>query len=279
MERLALFDAWQAKRNLSANTIRGRRFRLASFARYLQDQGKGLLDAETDDVEGWMDSLGGDRGLSPQTRHGYTRQIAAFYHWAQRSRLIVDDPTEEVVRPRLPRGLPRPMDPAELMRAIDAADDRRAAMLALAGFAGFRCIEIAGLQVEDVDWRAHRLLIVHGKGGKERVVPMHPEVEVRLRRVAPAHGYVFHKIHPVGPEPIKADTVSSMLSKFLRFECGIDASAHNGRHLFLTSVYECSLDIRVTQELAGHSSPTTTARYAAWSSARGTEAVAALSYR
>lgn len=53
---------------------------------------------------------------------------------------------------------------------------------------------------------------------------------------------------------------------------------HQNPHLFLTSVYEASLDIRVTQELAGHASPTTTARYAAWSESRGAEAVAALRY-
>lgn len=277
MENVALFDAWQKRRNLATSTIKGRRLRLTGFSRFLQPDSC-LLEATTVDIEGWFDTLGGKRGLAPQTRHAYTRQLAAFYHWAQRARIIMDDPTEDVVRPRLPRPLPRPIDPVELMRAIDAADDRKAAMLALAGFAGLRCQEIAGLRVEDIDWRRKKILVVHAKGGKERMMPMHPEVEFRLRRVVPSHGYVFHRVHPVGPEPIKPGTVSQFLSEFLH-EMGIAASAHNGRHLFLTSVYESSLDIRVTQELAGHASPTTTARYAAWSQARGVEAVGALSYR
>lgn len=277
MPYVTQFETYQKRRNLSAKTIRGRRFRLHSLSRFLHDRGKLLLEADAQDIEDWFDSLGGAKGIAPQTRHHYTRAVAAFYRWAIRERLIDDDPTEDVIKPRLPRGLPRPMDPADLVRAMNAADDRMAAMLALAGYAGLRCQEIAGLRVEDVDWNNARLLVVHGKGGKERVVPMHPELASRLRRIAPKHGYMLTKIHPVSSAPLLPDTISSAISKFLRSQ-GIAASAHNGRHLFLTSIYECTQDIRVTQELAGHASPTTTARYAAWSESRGAEAVASLRY-
>ncbi len=153
-----------------------------------------LVEATTDDIEAWFDTLGKPRGLAPQTRHVYTRQLAAFYHWAIRARIIVDDPTEEVVRPRLPRPLPRPMDPTDLCHALEVADDRKGAMLALAAYAGLRCQEIAGLRIEDVDFKRKRILVVHGKGGKERVVPLHPEVAVRLQRIAPKYGYVFHRV-------------------------------------------------------------------------------------
>lgn len=274
------YERWQRRRHLAPGTIKRRRQLLTRFNRWCQGEGLSIVEVVTEDIERWLDHLGqGAKGISPQTRHNYTRVLSSFYGWAVRAEVVERDPTLEVVRPRLPRALPRPMDPADLVRAMDASDDRKAAMLALTAFAGLRCKEIAGLQIEDVDFKHKRILVAHGKGNKERVVPLHPEVERRLRRVAPEHGYVFHRTWPyVTPEPIKPETVSSFVSHVYR-DMGIKASAHRGRHLFLTAVYEECQDIRVVQELAGHASPQTTARYAAWSQKRAEDAVAALSFR
>lgn len=268
------FEDWERRRMLSPTTIKTRG---GTLRRYFRGIDKPALEATTADIEAWLDSRGGKAGLAPQTREAQTRVLRAFYRWAIREDLLTKDPTDDVVRPRLPRPLPRPMDPDDLVRAIEAADDRKAAMLTLAAYAGLRCQEIAFLRIEEVDFVAKRILVVNGKGDKERVVPMHPEVALRLGRIAPRSGYVFHRLHPLSAEPIKADTVSSFLSHLFR-DLGIQASAHMGRHLFLTTVYEASQDIRVTQELAGHASPVTTSRYAAWSNARASDAVAAIAY-
>jgi len=272
------FDAHQRRKNLSDRTIAGRRTRLQGFARHMHARGKMLTEATTADIEAWFDSLNPPFGLAPQTRHTYTRQLRAFYRWALTTGLVDTDPTDGVVRPRLPRPLPRPMAPADLRHALEQADDRKAAMLALAAYAGLRCQEIAGLRAEDIDWRNRRILVVHGKGAAERMVPMHDEVARRLRRLDVAHGYVFHRVWPrPSSEPIKPGTVSQILSEHLH-GLGIQASAHQGRHLFLTSVYEATQDLRLCQDLAGHASPVTTSRYAAWCVKRGEDAVGALSY-
>ena len=268
-------EVWEHRRNLAAKTMQGRRMRLQSLARHF---GRSLLEAEDDDIDAWLRACNAPAGLAPQSFEGYLRSVRAFYQWAIRERLIEKDPTVDVVRPRLPRPLPRPMDPDDLVRAIEAADDRRAAMLALAAYAGLRCHEIAALHIEEVDFQKNRLLVVRGKGGRDRVIPLHPVVKKHLRRIEPRAGYVFHRVHPhYSPQPIKAGTVSQILSEYLK-GMGIDASAHQGRHLFLTTVYEASQDLRVTQELAGHSSPVTTSIYAAWSNARASDAVAAIAY-
>lgn len=269
------FEVWETKRNLVHKTMQGRRMKLQSLSRHL---GRSLLEASADDIDGWLRTRNAPAGLAPQSFEGYLRSLRAFYQWAMRERLIEKDPTVDVVRPRLPRPLPRPMDPGDLVRAIEAADDRRAAMLALAAYAGLRCHEIAALRIEEVDFQRKRLLVVRGKGGRDRVIPLHPVVEKHLRRIEPKSGYVFHRVWPHhSPQPIRPGTVSQILSDFLR-GLGIEASAHQGRHLFLTTVYEASQDLRVTQELAGHSSPVTTSIYAAWSNARATDAVAAIAY-
>lgn len=269
------FEVWEHKRNLAEKTIQGRRMRLQSLAHHL---GRSLLEATADDVDAWLHTRNAPTGLAPQTFEAYLRMVRAFYQWALRERLVEKDPTGDVVRPRLPRPLPRPMDPGDLVRALEAADDRKAAMLALVAYAGLRCHEVAALRIEEVDFQRKRLLVVKGKGGRDRVIPLHPEVEKRLRRIEPRSGYVFHRVWPhPSPQPIRPGTVSQILSEYLRGQ-GIEASAHQGRHLFLTTVYEASQDLRVTQELAGHASPVTTSIYAAWSNARAADAVAAIAY-
>lgn len=208
------FEVWEHKRNLVWKTIQGRRMRLQSLAHHL---GKSLLEATADDIDDWLRSRNQPAGLAPQTFEAYLRMVRAFYQWALRERLIDKDPTGDVVRPRLPRPLPRPMDPGDLVRAIEAADDRKAAMLALAAYAGLRCHEIAALRIEEVDFQRKRLLVVKGKGGRDRVIPLHPEVEKRLRRIEPKSGYVFHRVWPhPSPQPIRPGTVSQILSEYLR---------------------------------------------------------------
>ena len=71
--------------------------------------------------------------------------------------------------------------------------------------------------------------------------------------------------------------MSATVRTYLRQDCGIDATAHQLRHYFATEVYASSKDIRVTQELLGHSSPSTTANYVAFSHVDAAAAVASLS--
>jgi len=73
-------------------------------------------------------------------------------------------------------------------------------------------------------------------------------------------------------------TVSSTVNRYLD-ELGIDATVHQARHWFATSIYTRTHDIRVTQELLGHSDPSTTAAYIAYSHIDAAAAVASLSLR
>lgn len=271
LDAIAGFEEWQHRRNLSHRTIETRRFVVARFRQHI---GHHLLSATPADVETWLDSL----PIAPQTRHAYTRQLSAFFAYCVREGFVDVNPCDKVVKPRLPQGIPRPMDAEDFARAVRLAEPRMAAMLALAGYAGLRCLEISNLRVEDIDWRRRLLIVAHGKGDKGRLIPLHDELRARLRAVAPKHGYVFYRTWPrVDTLPLKPNTISRYIGSYLR-SLGIDASAHMGRHMFLSAVYESTRDLRVTQALAGHANPRETARYAAWSEARAQEAVRNLSF-
>lgn len=195
--------------------------------------------------------------------------LGSFYRWAIDHGHATSDPTAQVPRPRLRRNLPRPISTGDLRLALELADPTMRAWLTLAAFAGFRCVEISRLEVDDV-LLDDELLCVRGKGDRERLVPMHREVARSLHAARlPRRGRVFRRPRGGG---YPAAQVSREISLYLD-GVGVAATAHQLRHWFGTHVYRTSRDLRVTQELLGHASPTTTAIYADWSREEGRRAV------
>lgn len=248
------------RRGLATATIDSRRRRLLTF-----DLRCGLATATTEQVEAFLDA----KDLSAKSRYDWISHLSCFYRWAIDHELVDRDPTARVVRPRLRRRLPRPVGTGDLVTALQMAEPMMRTWLSLMAFGGLRCIEVARLEIDDVLWD-DGLLRVHGKGDKDRMVPMHPEVERTLRTLTlPTRGRLFRRPRG-GPYP--AAQVSREVSEYLA-DLGVSATAHQLRHWFGTHVYRTSRDLRVTQELLGHSSPTTTAAYADWSRQEAQRAV------
>jgi site-specific recombinase XerD len=247
------------RRNLAPGTIEHR----ASVARRLADHAHtNLIDVTTDQIEDWLDS----RPVSARTRYTDISHVSAFFRWAIREELATSDPTARIDRPKVRAGIPRPIATGDLRYAIaQSPTPEVTAMLHLAAFAGLRCAEIAALGWADINGD---MALVHGKGGKDRVVPLHPLILASLRPLQrSSYGSVFG---------LTATKVSHAIRKHL-VACGVVASAHMLRHWFATEVYEASgADLRMTQELLGHSSPTTTAMYTRWSQTRAVDIVSSM---
>lgn len=241
------------RRGLAAGTIARRRLVLERFGGWLSP--RLLLDATTEDVEQFLDSL--NLGSS-RTRYCWISHLHCFYEWAISEGRAEADPTGRIVRPKLRRLLPRPVGEGDLALALERAEGTMAAWLTLAAYAGLRVSEIARLDVPDVDMTT-RVLRVTGKGSKERIVPMHQLVEVELRHWlwGRRSGAVFRR--PRGGRYPGA-MVSREGSLYLA-SCGVDAKMHQLRHRFATQALEATGDLRAVQELLGHASPATTAIY------------------
>lgn len=254
---------WMRRRGLGRDTISRRRWYLEAIdARY------GLATVTTEDIEVLLDA----RNLGPKARYGWISHLAQFYEWAIDFGLLTQDPTAKLARPKMKTYRPRPIATEDLYRAIREADQQMRCWLVLMAFGGLRCCGVARLHADDVIWEGS-LLHLHEKNDKERLVPMHPFIATELRRHGvPKSGPVFTRERGGGYRPAN---VSRLTNAFLA-ELGIDATAHQLRHWFGTNVYRASKDLRVTQELMGHSSPTTTAVYADWSREAAREAVEAL---
>lgn len=231
-----------------------------------------LVDEAT--MRGWFRSLA---GYAPSTR------ASTLTHVRDRIRFLIlegaraDDPTVRLPRPRVPRLLPHPIAETDLAVALAAAPRRVRPWLMLAAYAGLRCGEIARLRGEHVrdDTGQPVIVVADGKGGHQRIVPARPDV---LAALPPARRGPLFRREDGQPGPVPAHRVSQLGNRYLH-SLGVDATMHSLRHRFGTQVYAESLDLRVTQELLGHVSPVTTAGYAAWSPARGADAVLALPSR
>lgn len=234
--------------------------------------GHPLVDSVTEELRDWLDG----HNLCAKTRYSYISHLASFWCWAMIEERSTRNPTLRLTRPKLRPGLPRPIPTDDLAMLIDQAPtaDLRA-MIVLAGHAGLRCMEIAGINSSDVmeNLRPPVLLVAHGKGDKPRVIPISTSTVAALRaHGVPPYGPLFRDLHGNALQPWK---VSHMLRTHMH-NCGLNASAHQLRHAFGSEVYRRSGDLRMTQELMGHSSPSTTAGYTAWAQDRAALVVATL---
>lgn len=263
---------WMQLRGLSEKTIYDRRLNLARLERHL---GKQLLRASRRELLAWRAGL----RLSRASVINYVSHVREFYRWAAGLGLIDESPADAIPVPELSRRLPRPISEECLAAALAQARLPERPWLVLAGWAGLRCKEIALLRRENVlDQAAEPVLIIAAdatKGTGERIVPLSPFVLEELHRAGlPPAGWVFRRADG-RPGPNRPEVISHRTSQFLA-DCGIRATLHMARHRFGTQAYASCHDLRVVQELMGHSKPSTTALYADWSRADARAAVNAL---
>lgn len=258
------FRAYMRAGGRSAGTIKLRLSYLHRLARAFP--GRRPADLQPREL---IDFLAGP-SWGPETRKSARASLATFYMWASSTGRVPMNPAAELPRVAVPAGAPRPVPSSVLAAAqIRTESDRDRLMLAFAIYAGLRRAEIA--RVHPDDFTADGLL-VHGKGGRRRLVPVHPELEravsaeLELRR-AGTHGSGHRYAGQIRPNgylfpgqsggPIGPDVVGRTLSRVL----GPGWTGHTIRHRFASQAYAADRDLRAVQELLGHSQPETTARY------------------
>lgn len=195
---------------------------------------------------------------SPVTADAYYSIARAWCSWLVRAGHRDDDPTMRVPRPRVPPARPRPITRPQLdtLLATPLRQDTRTKIL-LAAYAGLRIHEIAKIRGEDID-TAGGTLTVTGKGGRTDLLPAHPIILTQAANY-PRKGHWFPSPSRPG-QHVTAQTVGTVIARALR-RAGIDATAHQLRHFFATSLLEAGVDSRIVQTLMRHASLATTGRY------------------
>lgn len=273
-------DHLTVERGLSDNTIVAYRRDLGRYAGFLR--GRGVRDARKADehlIAGFVAELSTathDEGR-PYRASSVVRALSAvrsFHRFLLREGKAERDPAATVVRPRLPRSLPRPMPVEEVLRLLAAPPEgtpvglRDRAVLETLYGGGLRVSELAGLDIDDVELEGGSVRVL-GKGGKERDIPLGryatEAISAYLRRTRPglatsrSRAALF--LNQRGGR-LTRQGIAGILAKAVK-GAGIErrVTPHTLRHSFATHLLEGGADVRVVQELLGHASVATTQVY------------------
>lgn len=234
-----------AAEHVPANTI-------AARARVLRSLGNAGT-ATREEVEAWWATR---RELSPATRSNDLANLRAFYKWAERWEHRSDDPTRRLDAPKVDKGLPRPMSRANLHRLLDTLPDDLRRAVALGAYAGLRVSEVAALDWRDVDLEARRARIWSSKGTKSRMVALGP---LLIDHLLPDTG---GNVVTGTDRRYSAANLQRRVNRAIR-SAGVDGTFHTLRHRYGTLAYQATRDLVAVGRQMGHTSPVTTAIYAA----------------
>lgn len=163
-----------------------------------------------------------------------------------------------------PKRLPCVLSPEEVLRLLEATPPGLYRTLFHTTYAcGLRLSEVIHLQVADVDGARRVLHVRHGKGDKERLLPLSERLLDQLRaywRHFRPRPWLFSRRS--GDQPIHENSVQKLCQQLVkRVQIAKPASFHTLRHSFATHLLEAGADVRTLQKLLGHSSLSTTAHY------------------
>lgn len=274
---LADYLTFQRSAGRSPLTIDRRREHVSRFAQHHADP----FTITAADLIRWLSRT----DWSPAYKRGVRASLRSFYTWAHRFGHMPYDPSADLDPVRVRRTLPRPAPDDAVHIAMSRATDRTRLALALGLYAGLRRAEIAGLHTRDIGTDTLR---IYGKGGHERIVPLHPELAAMLRAelnrrregTTTPTGWGPHCPAPDGWLFPSDDPDTHLTPRWMGTLIGQAMppgwTAHTLRHRFATQAYRGTHDLRAVQELLGHSKPEVTARYAAVDPAALTAAVMAI---
>ena len=277
-------DMLAAERGAGANTLTAYRTDLEDLSSYLRAQGKDIAGANTDDLRGFLADLN-ERGFKPASLARRLSAVRQLYRFLYAEGKRGDDPAAVLEGPKRGRSLPKVLSIAEvdalLTQAQHQANDttqtpaaRRRAMrllclLEVVYATGLRVSELVALPVAAAR-RDQRMLMVRGKGGKERMVPLNQSAKTAMadylalttetsrdaasKWLFPSFGEQGHLTRQHFARELKA----------LGASCGIvpaRLSPHVLRHAFASHLLHNGADLRVVQTLLGHADISTTQIY------------------
>lgn len=275
-------EAQSAEAGAARNTLLGYGRDLTDFADWLDRKGTSTETATRADVEAYLTDCDA-QGLSAATRARRLSAIRQLYRFAFEEGWREDNPAIEIRGPGRTKRLPKTLSVDEVTRLLDAARTqgrspadrlRNTCLMELLYATGMRVTELVSLPLSSAKGDP-RMLLIRGKGGKERMVPLSPPARDALSAWL-ADREAKDDALPRGTPPSRFLFPSSsaqghltrhrfyILIKEIAVAAGVTPSKvtpHTLRHAFATHLLENGADLRAIQTLLGHADLATTEIY------------------
>ena len=262
------------ERSLSANTIEAYCSDVSKLLDYMEQQNTSYLQATFEQLQAFFLLLA-ELGIQARSQARIMSSIKSFYGYLLREELIAINPTVLLEMPKLGRHLPSVLSVEEidaLKAVVDVSKpegQRNRAMIEVAYSCGLRVSELVGLKISDI-YVDESFIKVQGKGNKQRLIPISQTAlnEIKL--------YLYDRnalpvIKKESADVLFLNRRGGALTRQMFFtvvkQCALQAgiktviSPHTLRHSFATHLLEGGANLRVIQELLGHSNIQTTEIY------------------
>jgi integrase/recombinase XerC len=266
------FNQLRSERMLSRHTVSTYRNALKAFSRWRKSGA--ILVATQREIQDFAIEM--QRTRSRATVHNYASALRAFFAFAAGEKLIAQNPTSELILPKLQKLLPKILTLSQITKLLNAPPKafqlghvsrvialRDSMILELLYGAGLRMGELRTIKIGDIDFQ-NRTLKVLGKGGKERICPFTKAALEAIDRYKSQFtlGADAYLLSYGDGKILSARNVQYRVKFYLKF-CGLpcDLSPHTIRHAYATHLLNKGADLRLVQELLGHASLETTQIY------------------
>lgn len=261
------------ERSLSPNTASSYLVDTGHLLEFLEETSTPLTDVTEDTLHQFLITVH-ELGISPRSQARMIAGIRAFFRFLRLEGYLINDPSELLESPRLSRHLPDVLSLEEIdsmINAIPAGKEeslRNHAIIETLYGSGIRVSELVDLRISRISLD-DRLMIVEGKGSKQRMVPMSPSSVSLIREYLPQRDRL--NIKPAGRDILFLNRRGAPLSRVMVFYIIRDLAAlagiqktvspHTLRHSFATHLLEGGANLRAIQEMLGHESIATTEIY------------------
>ena len=258
------FRRYLKRRNYSPHTLKCYLNVIKQFVIWLNVP---LEQAGVDKIEDYIDYLHQKR-MQPASINLYLAIIRVFYNYLKyEEKIKLLNPVKANCRLRVPKPLPRAMREEQIDEFFEAVKTKRDwAMFRLMLRCGLRVEEVAKLSLGDIDLKRRRIMVVDGKGGKDRVVYVSDDAADGLLAYLKLRSYRrIKKVFLVEKgdykgRPISVRGIQKRMEYYAK-KTGLKISCHCLRHTMATQLLNADAEVESIQDLLGHNWITTTQRY------------------
>ena len=272
MKELEKFkDYLLSEKNYSINTVISYSSDILDFYEFIKknDFGENLISVNKERIVRYYITDLDQQKLSKKTIARRISALNKFYEYLQNQGLIEQNAFENIKAPKIPKRLPKTIDEADMQNIFKTIDiktplgKRNYLILEMLYSLGLRASELCDLSVKDI-FLGNEQILIHGKGSKDRYVPVHKNLSELIqnyltftRPVLLSKGEELHTncffINYKGT-PLTTRGLRVILNKIIE-DSGeaLKIHPHMIRHAFATTLLNHGADLRVIQELLGHS--------------------------